>query len=66
MYGKGIDLDSSLVNLANEKYKHGLAADTVDFRTVDIMNEGDESLSNYMSENNIKGQFTIYSIFFIL
>eukprot|EP01036_Dinobryon_divergens_P024841 gene24841-33326_t len=60
----GIDLDSSLIDLANEKYKHGLAADTVDFRTVDIMNEGDESLSNYMSENNIQG-FSFVSLFSI-
>ena len=65
MYGKGIDLDSSLIDLANEKYKHGLAADTVDFRTVDIMNEGDESLSNYMCENNIQG-FSLPYIFLFL
>lgn len=55
MYGTGIDLDSSLIDLANEKYNNGSATHTVDFLTVDIMNDSDESLRRYMSENNIRG-----------
>ena len=55
MFGAGIDLDSSLVDLANEKYKNSSTSQMIDFRVVDIMDDSDESLSDYMSENNIQG-----------
>ena len=55
LFDAGIDLDSSLVNLANEKYKNSSSTQMIDFRAVDIMDDSDKSLSNYMSENDIKG-----------
>ena len=45
------------MDLANEKYckNGGSSSQMIEFRTVDIMDDNDEALSNYMSENNIQG-----------
>ena len=43
------------MDLANEKYKNSSTSQMIDFRVVDIMDDSDESLSDYMSENNIQG-----------
>ena len=43
------------MDLANEKYKNSSTSQMIDFRVVDIMDDSDESLSDYMLENNIQG-----------
>jgi len=62
----GVDLDPSLIELANQRHKVGDLADIVDFRTMDFMNgeESSRDINSYMQAFGITG-FSFVSLFSI-